>query len=801
MSRYIPTLGLLACVSTLTLLTGCHPQQPFYFHGDGDMSHYKGMATEIEYPDVAVDRLGDVEGAHAPFSLTSDQPKETWELTLEEAVQIALNNSKVMRQLGGAAIIQSGGQGGGTPDYILRNPNLAPTMYDPALAETDARQGVEAALSAFDTQFASSLLWEKRDAPVNFDTNLYPFGLNVNRGDAGTFQAQLQKTAATGGTFAIRHNVKYELSNGRTRVYPSDWNTNVELEARQPLLQGAGVGFNRIAGPGATPGFNNGVMIARINTDIALGNFEAGVRNLVADVENTYWELYFTYRNLDAVLAGRDSALQTWRKIYALATVGSKGGEAEREAQAREQYFLFRSTAERSLNALYRAESNLRYMLGIAATDGRLIRPADEPTTGKVAFDWYAVHNEALVRSVELREQKWTIKRRELELIAAKNYLMPRLDAVARYRFLGLGDDLVSTDSARVPSAADPYPYSYNTMLDGNFQEWAVGLNFQMPLGFRKEMANVRHAQLQLARDRAVLQDQELELSHQLAAAIRDLDANFVLSQTIFNRRVAAQRQVEAVQAAYETDTVTIDVLLNAQRLLAQAESDYYRSIVDYNKNITLVHLRKGSLLEYNGVYLAEGPWPAKAYFDACRLARQRDAAHYIDYGFTKPRVVSQGPVAQAAGQGEMLPDQILDAPTPAVPGEKIEVVPAPKPATPNVQPQSRERMQPLPPLPTPTDPQARNGASGRATGRKAGPDLADLNLDLLSSTARPATSSEVKQSEVKQTSLQQPVGVQQSVKSAGGWTSPGANTPVRAASVTAPANTASASTGWRSAK
>ena len=82
-----------------------------------------------------------------------------------------------------------------------------------------------------------------------------------------------------------------------------------------------------------------------------------------------------------------------------------------------------------------------------------------------------------------------------------------------------------------------------------------------MPIGFRREMSGVRNAQLQLAKERAKLQEAELELSHQLAFAIRDMEAAQVLSQTNFNRRIAAQRQVEAVAAAYETGTVTLDVL------------------------------------------------------------------------------------------------------------------------------------------------------------------------------------------------------------------------------------------------
>ena len=131
----------------------------------------------------------------------------------------------------------------------------------------------------------------------------------------------------------MRHNADYDLQKDVARIFPSDWNVNLEAEMRQPLLQGAGVQFNRIAGPGAIPGFNNGVMIARINTDIALADFEAGVRNLVRDVETTYWELYFSYRSLDAVIAGRDAGLRTWREVKTKMEVGAKGGDAHEEAR------------------------------------------------------------------------------------------------------------------------------------------------------------------------------------------------------------------------------------------------------------------------------------------------------------------------------------------------------------------------------------------------------------------------------------------------------------------------------------
>ncbi len=680
MSRRSPlALAVVTCLLVgFSSLLGCHPQQPFYFHEDGDLSHYIDQATDIEYADVEEDRLADVDGAIRPFSLAEDskEPREPWDLSLEEAIHIALANSKVMRTIGGQVL--------GPPQTITSSADTVATVYDPALIESNPRYGVEAALSAFDAQLDASVFWEKVDEPANSlqvggdIQDLFP---SVTQQELGSFQAQISKTAATGGTWTVSHNVGYDLDSTRPRIFPSAWNVDLEAEFRQPLMQGSGVMFNRIAGPGAIPGFNNGVVIARINTDIALNDFEKSVRNLVSDIETTYWELYYAYRSLDAVVSGRDSALETWRKIYTLYTLQAIGGEGEKEAEARAQYFLFRSSVQEALNSLYETEAKLRYLMGIASTDGRLIRPADEPTVAKVTLDWHESHREALCRNVELRRVRWRVKQRELELIAAKNYLRPQLDVVARYGWNGLGDHLLNANN----TTGNPFDNAYENMTNGNFQGGQIGFEFSMPIGFRQELSGVRYAQLNLARERAILKDAELEVSHQIAQAMRQVESNRILAQSNFNRRVASTRQVEVIQAAYDTGTVTIDRVLDAQRQLAQAESAYFRSVVDYNQSIVQLHLRKGTLLDYNGISLSEGPWPGKAYFDAHRLARQRDASLYLDYGYTMPKVISRGPVESGVGDGmslgEEFPSHEVIEPAGPVPREVApEEIPTPKP-------------------------------------------------------------------------------------------------------------------------
>jgi outer membrane protein TolC len=689
-------------LSATVLATGCQPTQPFYFREDGDLSHYLDVATDIEYPDVAEQSLDEVNNTLPPLTLTNTDNYEMWELSLEEAIRITLCNSQVMRQIG--ARVQSF-----APETISRtliSPVAVTTTYDPALAESGygaptglpfgGPAGVEAALSEFDARLDSSVFWEKNRRPQNRPGSGIgaAFSPSIFAQDSGNFTSGITKTTADGTTFAFRNNTIYEQNNTDPSFRPlaSDWQTNFEASFSRPLLQGAGTQYNRIAGPHAiqqyaagAPNAIDGVVVARINTDMTLADFEGSVRDLTRDVEDAYWELYFTYRDLEARKLGRDSALETWKKTASLLRSGAAG--ADREAQSRSQYFLFRGQVEQALTDLFRVENRLRYAMGIAMSDGRLIRPADEPTTAHVDFDWAAIHCESQVRRVEIRKEKWQIKKRELELIAARNHILPRLDAVGRYRWLGLGDDLIDTSRGTPlfnndpmdPDFGNPQPGSnaFSTLTSGEFQEWQLGLQLHIPIGYRREMAQIRHHELLLARERAILQDLELEISHQLGEAIRDIDLQYGLTQTNFNRRVAAEMEVQAVQASYQAQRVTLDLLLDAQRRRAEAESAYYRSLIDYNKAIMGVHYRKGSLLDYNGVYLAEGPWPGKAYFDALREARKRDASMYLDYGFTRPNVFSRGPYQRDRAEG-CEPGQPCDVggygptPQPMIPQEQF---------------------------------------------------------------------------------------------------------------------------------
>lgn len=643
----------------LTLVaTGCFPTKPMYLNDTGQLSYYLDQATQIEHPDVHTAILDEVTQSQAPITIADPDFDSYWELRLEEAVSIALQNNKVIRGYGTPGL--QGNRVAPGIDNLANNPAGAGTVYNVAVRESepgfigqpgqinaagtvlsntalDANQGVEAALADFDAQFTTSVFWDRTDTPRNTTSNrTIPGNAALFQQDSLNFQAQLAKRTATGTQLFIRQNTSYVDNNIPLvpfgfQALRSIWQTALELEVRQPLMRGRGAFINRMP-----------VVISRIGTDQELANLEAQLQNMVANVEIRYWDLYCAYRALESAKLGRDSALYTWRKLYNQFKEGTL--PPQREAQAREQYYFFTAEVERTWTELLDAESNLRFLMGIAATDSRLIRPADEPFKAPVEFDYATVLDEAISLRPELRQERWEVKKRQLALAYAKNSLLPSVNAVAQYRWLGLGDRLISYDGS-APDFPGANSGAWNDLMGGDYQEFRMGLEAGIPVGFRRELSNVNNAELKLARELARLEDMELDVARELQHSLRALKTNFQLAQTNFNRWIATTTEVESVTQRYELGRDALDLLLDAHRRRAQAELAYYQSLCEYNKVIALVHRRKGTSLAYCGVCMDEGPWAGKAYCDAAEYARQRSASRQVNYGWTRPEVISQGPL------------------------------------------------------------------------------------------------------------------------------------------------------------
>ncbi|MCX7411697.1 MAG: TolC family protein [Planctomycetales bacterium] len=612
--RWINSL-MLGSALLSTALVGCRAPREVFYLGEADLQHYKDKSLAVEYPNVDQPTPQEVVYSLKPRTIRDRNKDEVWNLTLTEAIQTAVTNNKLIR----------------TRNAPQLNSN-SPSIYDPALRETGflfGNRGVEAALADFDATFSSSLGFGHNAQHAN-NTFLPNF---VNSSDTSNFTSQVGKQFANGGSFAVNHNWNYLDTNSPNALFPNSYSGGIQAQYVQPLWAGAGVEYTRIAGParpglGSIVGVSQGVSIARINTDISVADFEASVIVMLRDVEDLYWDLYLAYRQYDADLANRDSVLRTWREVKARMEAGATGGSAGNEAQARENYFETRARVETALASVYVIENQLRRMLGLPVNDSRIIRPADDPIEVEFIVNWESSLLEALTRRVELRRQKWQIKSLELQRIAAENVTNPRLDLVSSYQVNGFGRSLASQQEADGVTAAG-YNSAYSTLTRGDLTGWNLGLQFSMPIGFRQARAQLHNTELQLVKARALLSAQELDISHELAEAIQRIDAAYITAQTQLDRKIASARRVQTTQAEYEAGVkdATLDLVLRAQASNAFAEIAYFNALITYNKAITEYHLRRGTLLEHDGIQLAEGEWTEAAQEEALRRAWARSFA------------------------------------------------------------------------------------------------------------------------------------------------------------------------------
>jgi outer membrane protein TolC len=585
-------------------------------------------------PEETVSGFG---AAGRPRTIAVRQRDEIWDLSLVEAIHLALINNRVARTRND--FLSPGNQ-------LLLSPDSVVSVYDPAIRDTGflfGTKGVESALSVFDPIFSTNLNFGTNSTLQNnpITSGGIPPGTPLNQ-DTSQAVMSLTKTMAYGATAGVAQTWTYNSSNQPFQLFNSLFTGNIQFTYNQPLLAGAGTDFARISGPVANSiqgvsGLNQGVVIARINTDISLLDFETQVRNMVHDVEDLYWELYLAYQNYHSLVSAQNAARKLWETVNAKAATGLPGGGRAEEAQARESYFESRARVEAALagpagrggeQGIYGVELQLRRICGLPTNDGKIIRPSDEPSIAQVVPHWDISLATAYTRRQELRKQKWNIKSLELQLQAAHNLNRPQLNFVSNYEINGFGR-LLFAPNGTTGTIADTLQNYTRDLYTGNQTGWNLGLQFAMPLGLRNAHAQVRNTELRLIKAKSALDQQEQEVSHELAATFQAVDYWWQNMQTNYNRRQAAADNLDAAKNDYDVERKPLDLVLQAQNRLTIAEVSFYRSVVEYNKTLAELQLRQGTLLEYNHVHLAERDWDPEAKLGARELARAR--SHALD--------------------------------------------------------------------------------------------------------------------------------------------------------------------------
>ena len=486
-------------------------------------------------------------------------------MTLQQSIQIGLDNSEIVR------VIAFGAQGipiGGfepTPLNTGASAGVASSLgagtlqsvYDPAILETQ----IATALASFDTAFTTSVLWGSNITPFNNGVQGGSLSLTgtkfpiVSVNDSATWQMGLSKTTETGAQLGIVHNVAWSYQNSSFLVWPSAYTTNIQLTLTQPLLGSAPLPNQAAPRPVGLEANRATIVIQRLNADAAVWRFKAEVMAHVRSVEQQYWNLAQAHVQLWSRRPGRQPGREILNREQAALVVGR--GTIADVAEAAQRLEQFNLDLVTRTSDVITTERQLRNILGLPPADNRRIIPVTPPTEARLEPDWETSLAQMINFQPDIVQQQLLVRVAELQLLIARNQLLPQLSLQALYQLNGLGQQLDSAEAvmtgatlkalnpviANMQRAAglNSNPGNYS-----NFVTWQVGFTFQAPLGMRAPLANTRQAQYALLRARAYLQQVVHQTTHSLARFFLEIDANFKQFKTASRLRAAAAIRLES---------------------------------------------------------------------------------------------------------------------------------------------------------------------------------------------------------------------------------------------------------------
>jgi outer membrane protein TolC len=494
----------------------------------------------------------------------------------------------------------------------------------PVIRET----GIREAKGAFDTNAFIRSQFDRSNDPVG--NTLTTGGANRFKQDEWAFETGLKKKVITGAEVSVSQKLG-QLRNNSIFFVPNPQSTSrMELSVIQPLLKGAGTGYNRSV-----------IQIARIDSEVAMSEFVRQTESHLQEIARTYWTLY----------AARVTYLQ---KLRLLEETGKLADEVKArmnlDAQTNQLFRAQSAVAARKADlirseaAIRNAQDRLRTLTSdpalMSGADIELI-PRDRLVLNGEMVDAQQAAQTALRARPEINQAFNQLRAATIREKMSKNELLPELNLV-------LNGSLGGLDNGDFGGA---YGRQYNNGGPG----WGVGLVFSIPL--ENNIARARHERRQLELRQQVDQLRttvdsvllEVKISvREVGTAYREALAKYAAVKayaediaTLEARRsvqpfldpaVSAVIGAEATKAASLSQTGDyIDRMLDAQDRRARAEEEFIMAAAEYQVSLVNLQRSKGKLLGVEGIqiirdrdenklpllYLEKGGRDGKSYQDA----------------------------------------------------------------------------------------------------------------------------------------------------------------------------------------
>ena len=471
---------------------------------------------------------------------------------------------------------------------LARNLNLHVGRYDLAIANTDVRGSG----GIFDPNLNAFIDFDSTESP----TSTILEGANVAESENMRFGLGINQLLPSGTQVGLEWFSRRSKTNSTFFFLNPRWDAQIRATLAQPLLNGFGTVATR-----------SRIIIAENIRDQTAVGFEVQVIQLLADVEQAYWELVATRLAIGVTQQSLELAERLLGETRQRVEVGTSAPidtvQSEATVATRNQELIY------ALNAAANAEDNLKGLLGfdqpqewqvrIETTDSYVIEPLLPDLDESIST--------ALVKRPAILRQELEMQRLQQNVKVAKNRALPRLDLTGSYAFGGLsGTSTIDGPDGEPITIRDGWGDAAQQVFNFDFPAWTVGLTYSVPIGNHQAKELLARTRWERDRTGAQLAALKQQITREVRFAVRSLEDGAAAIDAAVAARHLAERNLEAEQTKFDNGLSTNFQVSEIQDAAATAQFSEIRARVNYRKAIAIYYGATGTFLESKSVEIAD---------------------------------------------------------------------------------------------------------------------------------------------------------------------------------------------------
>ncbi len=437
--------------------------------------------------------------------------------------------------------------------------------------------------AVFDPTVSLEGLYERDIRPLN--RPVFGFGGAMIGDDPDVFDQNdtrlnlgLEQKLITGGTYNLDFDNNRNSVAGRTGfLFNPGYASTLSLNLTHPLLRNFGPSVN-----------STQITIAKNSAYVEDLAFIQQLMIVIAQVEETYWELVFARDNLKITRASLRAAEELLNSNKSKVQAGVMAEVEVLQAQAGvasrvEQILLAQKTVHDQEDQLRRLLNKSEYRL----TQTTPLIPLDPPNRTRPDTTLQGHLQLALDQRPEVLQAKKNVETADVNTKFAKNQLLPDLSFQGGFGLVGLGED-----------PGD----SLDRMGSTDFYNMSGGLILSYPIGNRSAKSQHQRRMLEGNQTRASLARIRQQIIVDVKEALRQVDTNFKRIRTNRTSRELADKQLKAEEERLQLGLSTTRRVIEFQRDLRIAQGRELRAILDFNKSLARLRLVTASAPEHYNI-------------------------------------------------------------------------------------------------------------------------------------------------------------------------------------------------------